>query len=530
MIKSKLSVVNELKWYLPLVVFISYFLIDSYNFLLHDFANYYFASKAGLAYEDSSFIYSIYSFNSYAWSLGYPEVLIDFYINSPFTISVFSPFALIDNALTAKLLFNVLSSFLFILSLYKLLKSKLNKIESTQFLVFLPILFFVPFRNQIFFGQSYFLVFACIVFALLLFEKQNNIKSGFILVFATLLKIFPVIYGVQLLLNKRFKAVLISVFCVLVLIVVSIWQSGFVIWQAYFTEVLPTTSTNHSGVGYQFNAQSMLVFLKTLFVKDAYYNPSVIIDSFSTFTILTWIYKTIVLAVFIQAIWEHRKDVFKVFVITTISLFLLQDRTATYTQILWIIPLVYIFRTEISSKLKYNSVFMVLLICNIPMNWLADLPILFKFGRMWLIIALGIFILLHFIKKVKFKYILYTCCFSVPICILSIVNYTPSKAEYVLPNKDYFIVHDYYEDNGYLTYKALGRNGEVVKKTELIINAMNDRDLQVLDNQVYYQNKQVTFDNSLKSKPKLVNNSEIYFLSDYNTRRGQFTLRKITVE
>jgi hypothetical protein len=528
--KNKISFVTVLKWYIPLLVFITYFTVASYNFQLHDFANYYFASKAGLEFEDSSFIYSIYSFNSYVWSLGYPEVLVDFYINSPFTIAVFSPFLWFKNAFVAKLMFNIISSVLFLVSLYLLLKSKFNKKQSSIFLILLPVLFYVSFRNQILFGQSYFLVFSCIVFTLLLIEKQKEIKSGFILVFVSLLKIFPVIYGLYFLLNKKYKDLAISTLVVLSLILVAIWQSGFDIWKTYLIEVLPTTFKNHSGIGYQFNAQSVSVFLKTLFVKDDYYNPEAIVDSFATYTVLTWLYKSFIIALFIQGIRENSKNVFKVFVITTVSLFLLQDRTATYAQLLWIIPLIYLFTSEISTKIKFLTVFGILIICNIPLRWLEELPIILKFARMWFMLIVGIIFLLHFVKKIKPKFILYTCCFTIPISIFSIVKYVPSKAEYVLPNTNYFLVHEYSAENGCLTYKALGRNGEVKENTDIKINSINKNELKVIDNQVYYRGQQITFDNSLKAKPKLINNTQIYFLSDYNTRRGQFTLKKIVID
>lgn len=528
--KSKLSNLAELKWYAPLVLLVIYFLCISYHFQLHDFANYYFASKAGLEFQDSSFLYSIYSFNSYVWSLGYPEVLVDFYINSPFTITAFSPFLVFDNAFNAKLLFNVLSTVLFLILIHLLVKSKLKKKQASLFLILLPVLFFVPIRNQILFGQSYFLVFSCIVLVLLLMEKQKEIKTGVILVFATLFKIFPLIYGLYLLLNKRFKTLIILVLFAFGLILVAIWQSGFGIWKTYITEVLPTTSANHSGVGYQFNAQSVSVFLKTLLVKDSYYNPEVIMDSFTTYTALIWFYKTVVIALFIQGIWEYRKDVFKVFVITTVSFFLLQDRTATYTQLLWIIPITYLFASEISIKLKFITVFILLIMCNVPLKWFEELPVILKFGRMWLMLIVSLIFFLHFVKKIKIKFILYTCCFTIPLCLFSIVNYVPSNAEYVLPNKGYFLVHEFDKEYGFLTYKAIGRSGEVVEKTQIKINSISENELEVKDNQVYYKRQQVTFDNSLKSTPKLINDSEIYFLSDYNTRRGQFTLKKVALD
>ena len=164
------------------------------------------------------------------------------------------------------------------------------------------------------------------------------------------------------------------------------------------------------------------------------------------------------------------------------------------------------------------------------LKWFEELPVILKFGRMWLMLIVSLIFFLHFVKKIKIKFILYTCCFTIPLCLFSIVNYVPSNAEYVLPNKGHFLVHEFDKEYGFLTYKAIGRSGEVVEKTQIKINSISENELEVKDNQVYYKRQQVTFDNSLKSTPKLINDSEIYFLSDYNTRRGQFTLKKVALD
>ena len=54
-------------------------------------------------------IFDIYKFNEYIWELGYTDELVDFYVNSPFTLAIFYPLAYIKDAFLAKGIFNVLS-------------------------------------------------------------------------------------------------------------------------------------------------------------------------------------------------------------------------------------------------------------------------------------------------------------------------------------------------------------------------------------------------------------------------------------
>ena len=56
-----------------------------------------------------SHLFDIYEFNYYIWNLGYPDVLVDFYLNSPFTISLFYPLSFIENPYVAKAIFNFIS-------------------------------------------------------------------------------------------------------------------------------------------------------------------------------------------------------------------------------------------------------------------------------------------------------------------------------------------------------------------------------------------------------------------------------------
>ena len=140
-------------------------------------------------------------------------------------------------------------------------------------LVLAPLLCFVSLRNQILFGQTYFLIFALVVLSFYVFEKQKHSLGASFLAFAALLKIFPVLYGLPLMFKKNWKGIGITISIGILLLVMSLFITGTSIWEPYIFEVMPNAIKNKSTVNFQYNAQSMDVFLKTLFVKDMYYNP-----------------------------------------------------------------------------------------------------------------------------------------------------------------------------------------------------------------------------------------------------------------
>jgi hypothetical protein len=53
--------------------------------------------------------------------------------------------------------------------------------------------------------------------------------------------------------------------------------------------------------------------------------------------------------------------------------------------------------------------------------------------------------------------------------------------------------------------------------------------LDLKDNQVFYNNQQLTFDKSNKLKPILIDNKTILYLSDYERGIGFYTLRAIKI-
>ncbi|WP_282043849.1 glycosyltransferase family 87 protein [Winogradskyella flava] len=512
----------------PLGLILVYFFLKSLGFPLHDFSNSYF--PAHIATNDNKpgeTLFDIYAFNKYIWDLGYEKVLADFYLNSPFNATFFYPFSMIEDAYLAKAIYTVISSLLFLLSIYYLTRRYGKKVK--WLVVAIPIICFVPLRNQVLFGQTYFLVFALVVFSYVLFEKHRKVLGGSLLVTAALLKIFPVAYGFPLLFKKEWKTLLIVLFIGITLLLISLMASGTSIWEAYIFDVIPNAIKNKSTVNFQYNAQSIDVFLKTLFVKDSYYNPDAVFDNARWYYALKWIFKSVVVGIAISLSFSHKDKLFKVLSIWVVTLFLIQSRTATYAQILWIIPAFYMVSSKMPLSRKVLFLMLLFLVCNLTISSLEALPIFFRFSRLWLTIILALIFYLSFKKRINYKYIGLAFFLLLPLHLDMFSVPQKDATTYVLDQKKYFMIYDFNVENDMLVYNAIGRNGNEVVNTKIAIISFDTTTCKVENNQIVIGGKQITSTPALKKKPILVNECEVYYLTDINSRRGAFTIKKINI-
>ena len=512
----------------PLFFVLFYFLFQSLTYNIHDFSNSYFSSKLIRESLSSNLLFDIYEFNRYIWNLGYTNVLVDFYLNSPFTITFFYPFTFIENPYIAKAIYNLISIVLFSWSLYLLVRYKFKK--RYEILFFLPILFFVPIRNGILFGQSYFLIFALVVFGFLSIENKKEKLGVSLISIAVLLKIFPVFYGVALLFYKNWKAIMVGIISSLILISFSIVISGVPIWETYLLEILPNAIQNNSTVDFRYNAQSMDVFLKTLFIEDSYYNPDALFNNEQVYILLKWLFKSVVIALAVGLSFKNKKDLFRLLSFWVVALFLLQSRTATYTQILWFIPMICLLNQKISNIKKTVSLLILLIICNIPVYQLEPLPIFFKFLRLWFTILLSLLFFSSFSIKPDYKWFIMSLVVLLPLHLGIFKKTEKSISTYVLKEKEYFLIYDYFENEGSLHVKTLGKKGNQTINLNIPISAFNENISEVVGNQIKLGDQLILEDYSLKKKPVLVNNKELYYLTDHHSRRGAFTLKKINIE
>ena len=153
--------------FIPLTLICGVFFVKSISFPLHDYSNSYFPATLLIDnIQPEKVVYDIYDFNKYAWNKGYPEVFIDFYLNSPFTATFFYTFALIEDAYLSKAIFNLLSITMLLLASYLMYK----QLHINSWLIAsIPFVFFVPIQNNLLYGQYYLLTLSLIGIGFLFF-------------------------------------------------------------------------------------------------------------------------------------------------------------------------------------------------------------------------------------------------------------------------------------------------------------------------------------------------------------------------
>jgi hypothetical protein len=135
-----------------------------------------------------------------------------------------------------------------------------------------------------------------------------------------------------------------------------------------------------------------------------------------------------------------------------------------------------------------------------------------------------------FSARLNYKWFIAVFVVLLPFHLGAFKGNEKSVSEYVLKEKEYFLVYDFYERDGSLFIKTLGRNGDQTVNTQIPISSFNEEVSEIIGNQIILDEKVLIDDYSLKKKPVLINNNEVYYLTDHRSRRGAYTLKKINVE
>jgi len=184
----------------------------------------------------------------------------------------------------------------------------------------------------------------------------------------------------------------------------------------------------------------------------------------------------------------------------------------------------------VSTTKKVLFFVLLFIVCNIPVSKLEHLPIFFKFSRLWFTLLLTVLFYSGFSTKLNYKWFLVVLVFLLPLHLGIFKGNEKSISTYVLAEKQYFIIYDYFEKDGELFIKALGRNGDQTVNTKIPISFFIENISEINNNQILIDNKVIIEDYSLKKKPLLVNNNEVYYLTDHHSRRGAYTLKKVSIE
>lgn len=497
-----------------LLLLCTFYILKATTFPVHDFANYYFGAQFLADGNFNNCIYFPYEFNKAIANLGLQNIFVSYAPNTPFLAVIFLPLTLIS-VVKAKIIFNIISSILFVFSCYRLFDFyKINRV----YILLIALLFYVPIKNNLLFGQVYFLLFFLLSEGLIAYEKQQFKKMSLFLSLAIFLKVFPILFMLLFVFKKQLKPFFYTNISCILLLSISFLFTGIDIWVFFFKTILPKASNGEIATSFVDNYQSVFMFLKRILLFDATENYSVLfsslLSSFKFFLVLIGFYVT-----------KKKTSKLHVFSYWILASFLISPYGSTYGFILMFFVLISVLKSSISNIQKSLFVLLIFLINNLPLSYFIENNFPFSFLRLFIFILLFIGFVFQIYKTINWKVV-------IPISflpmILLVIN-KPGKINSEDFSKEDFpvLIYDYEISNNQLTYSYWNEKGENTNSIALLSN--ETKQLELINNQIYYNNKQLTFDKSNKLKPTLIDNKTILFLSDYDRGIGFYTFRKIAI-
>jgi len=512
-----------LKYYafLPLLLLCVFYAYKALAFPIHDFSNYYFGVKF-LAEGNFNFeIYFPHEFNKAISDSGYRNIFANYAPNTPFLAWLFLPFSLVSAA-TAKLIFNSVSILLLVFSIYRLFTHyKLN----FKFALLIPILFLVPIKNSLLFGQVYFLLFFLLSEGWIAYEKERWKSMSLFWSLAFLLKVFPALLVLIFIFKKQWKALFYLTLSGLLLLGISILSTGIDIWFFYLKEVLPKASNGEIATAFVDNYQSVFMFLKRFLVFDATENSNAIFNYPILFSALILAFK---IGILIIGYFVSKRNSNSLFVISywILAMILLSPYGSTYTFILLIFPLFALLKSEISNIKKSVFCGILFLINNLPLSLFIEKPFPLSYLRLLLFVILFALFLIQIWPKINWKTVI---GFSfIPMILILIFKKNETENGTILLNESPILIYDYKIENNQLTYFYWNEKGE--NQASIPFKNLSATELDIKENQIVSKDNMLTFDTSHKYKPMLIDNKIVISLSDYDRGIGFYTLRKIELQ
>ncbi|CAA6824962.1 MAG: Unknown protein [uncultured Aureispira sp.] len=519
--------------YSPLLLLLGYCIWKAYFLPIHDFSNAYIGAVFLKEGWWTSGVYDAFKLNTLAAEKGFTELFLAYYPNTPFLAFFFYPTTYLS-PLIAKLCFNLLSGFLLLLALVRAQK---RWALPPWVLGFLPLVFFTSLKNGLYFGQVYFLLFFLLIEGRNAFQKKKTILGAFCWGTALMLKVFPVLLGVLLLVEKRYKALLFYIGVCLAWLAISLLQMDWATWWYYFKEVLPKSAEGAYYDGFTPAAKSATMLFKNLFVYDKIHNPMPVWDSYTAYHLAQAIYKTSIISTAILFTWKSRQQPALKMGFWIIACLLLSPGLSSYASILLLFPWLTIFRKEVGLSKKQQFIFSILvaMYANIPITYFYSLPLLFKFPKVYLLLALFVcyyqFLPKNQAEKSKTVSILSLVIGLFLFFVLpSMFKNKPPQNDYVLIEEEQILTIDYWNNNGKLEYEYWTVPKPKTILTERVIKTVNASAVRIENGQVYYKNTRLTNTKGNKRKPLLINAQEVFYLSDQNRGIGFYTLMKVDLD
>ncbi|MDO5977702.1 glycosyltransferase family 87 protein [Flavivirga spongiicola] len=491
----------------------SLFIYKAFYFPIHDFANYYFSAFFLKGGDFTSNIYFPHYFNLKIADLDYHNIFVSYAPNTPFLALLFVPFTLCT-VTVSKLMFNILGLILFLYSLKKLFE--VYKIKA-HYLYIIPLVFFIPLKNNFLFGQTYLILFFLLSEGFLAYKNERFFKMSLFWGFAILLKVFPIILFGLLLFKKKYKAfIYLGLSCAL-LLGASLIANGSEVWEFYFTSVLPKFNNGEIAKEFALNYQSMFMLLKGIFMSNTL-----------AFSITLLLFKLIIIVISYFFTRQETSEI-KTFSFWIFLTILLSPYGSSYSNILLLFLFVFYLNHLTFDYKNIVIISLFFLIANIPIHFFAKFPLPFSFPKLVLSILLFAFLIEKSFKYIRWK--LSVCFISSIVLIAILLNNWKNQNQdnYPLVESQPILTYDYTVIDGLLNYIYWNQNGKNTQSTEIRTKDIDTSQVYLKSNQVFYKNKQLTFNNDNKLKPAVINDTTLIYLSDFKRGIGFYQLRYISL-
>jgi hypothetical protein len=507
---------------LPFLLFILvglFFIYKAIFYLPHDFANYYYGATF---LENGTFNTQIYDPTWFNLEIAKQtkNVFAAYAPNTPFLSLLFLPFTLFSFEVS-KIIFNSISLFLFAFSIFRIFK--FYSIDS-KYILLLLVVFIIPIKNNLLFGQVYFLLFFLISEGYLAYKKKKLLRMSIYWSIAILLKVFPILLFLFLVLQKKWKALIYLSITLLILFLNTVFINGFDAWSFYVQEILPKASKGEISSEFVMNYQSFLMFFKHLFI-DSIYNEYTFFNSKACYFIAL---NTLKLMVFLYGIYfsvKHKSS------LTTLSYWIiatyfLSPYSSSYGSILLIFPMLVLLLETSKKKLLISSAF-IFIYCNLKFNFIGNPNILIAYFKLF---SLCIFFYgVYVFRSITIKKQAILLMASVVISS-SFYFFKEDEKEIEISSisdTNIAFIIDYSIKNNSLFYTFWNENGLQTKKTDIIISSYDTKNSNIKKNHIYIDKKEVDLPKSNKKKAMIINNNTLVFLSDDDRGYGFYKLQKM---
>lgn len=527
---------KTLFYLLPLLLLLAVCVRRAGSVPFSDYAGYYSGSRE-LLRGHSLDAYNMLQLNLSIEAQGYKDVFVSYAPFPPFTSLVFAPFILFPMALS-KILFNCCSCALFLFTLYR--SSRFFSLPP-YLLLLIPIVFFFPLVNNVFFGQSYLLLSCLLLEGFMAYRQEKLLLSSFLWGVAILFKLFPAVLFFFLLLRKKYKqALYLSVACGL-LFLLSLWVNGVAVWKYYLSVIVPKLGNGELNDSFTYVFQSAFMLFKRVFLYDALLNPHPVFSNNPYgFVASLAVFKAVILSsAILVTVWKKGNDFFS-FAVWLAASMLVSPNGSSYSLVLLVVPVLALCVPENQSGAAQRpfalmpALLVLLVACNISVQRFGAYPVFGQFPRLYLLLVFFGILLWQGLRGETWKKIPFaalTLSLTVLFFVLDIRKYLPGKdpdpSSYLLAKEEHIFIYDYGVSGDKLAYEYWDGSGKHSILTDYPVQSMDGQGLTLRDNQIWYQGRQLTTSPDRKEKPMLVNGEYVVYLSDKGRGVGFYTLRKI---